>query len=122
MALTLTIVQGASWGNVNLYHPRDLSAGTARGQIRSDYLDRAGTLLADFTFLPLTFGLVSVNDGTPVSRTMVSPRLTGTATANIPYLDGASWVWDIFVDLGAETIEIASGNIIVVPRVTGGRL
>lgn len=117
--MDITIVQGADWQNVNFYHPRDLSAGIAKGQIRSNYLDKFGVLYAEFVFLPLTFGLVTTaSSNIPVGRTIIAPRISAAKTAKVPHTTNKLWFYDIFVQLGAETIEIGRGMVAVVPRVT----
>jgi hypothetical protein len=115
----IAIVQGQTWESVQFFYPGDLSGGTARGQIRTDYLSRSGRLLAEFEFLPLVYGLVtSVTIVTPSPRTIIAPKLDRDRTIHLPIPTTNLWVYDIFVDIGTRSIQIGEGKVSVKPRVT----
>lgn len=114
----ITIIQGASWNETKFYYPGDISAGTAKGQIRTNMLDKSGALLAEFTFLPIVYGQVTVGTNPPVDRSIIFPQLSAAQTAAIAYNPNKLWVYDIFVSIGSQTIDIARGTVTVQPRVT----
>lgn len=117
-SLDLTIVQGANFAGVVFYYPRDLSAGVAKGQIRTNYLSKGGQLIASFNFLPLVYGQVVLSAATPpVDRTIIAPILSAATTATIPY-SNKKYFYDIFATLGTERLEIARGFVSIVPSVT----
>lgn len=117
--LDITIVQGATWEDVKLYFPGDLSLGVARGQIRSDYLTKGGVLYCNIEFLPLVYGSVVLPNTTqPVSRTIISPWLSAAKTASLPVPTKQKWLYDIFILMPERSIKIAEGWVTVMPSVT----
>jgi hypothetical protein len=118
--LDIIITQGASWEDAKFYRPEDLSLGTAKGQIRTDYLSNGGKLIAEFEFYPLTYGSVLwPGSATSVDRTIIIPKLSAEITAAIP-VGRRYWVYDIFVGLGLKSYLIAGGKVVVNRRVTEG--
>jgi hypothetical protein len=117
--LDLSIVQGDSWGgDVNIYYAQDLTGYALKGQIRSDYRDRAGVLYADFDFEPLTYSSVSINGATPAMRAVIRPRLSKVKTAAIPIPRKNLWYYDIFAISALASVLIVSGRVSIFGSVT----
>jgi hypothetical protein len=127
----LAIYQGATYKSLVFFHPQDLSLWTPRGQIRTNWLRLDGELLADFLFLPLTFGTV-VLSGLPHDRTTIVPILSHQITQLIPAtrpvlnneapkVGKNAWVYDLELvsPSGSEVLKLARGLVEVLPEATG---
>jgi hypothetical protein len=116
--LDIEIFQGESWQGPNIYFAQDLTGYVPKGQIRSDYRDRAGILYADLDFDPITYSSVSINGAAAVMRSVIRPRLSKVKTAAIPLPRQSQWYYDIFAVSASSSIPIVSGRVSVVGGVT----
>lgn len=71
-----SVKQGSSFTITFLYEG-DYRLWQAKGQIRNDYLGKGGTLVGDFSFLPLTY-----NEET--NKTTIVCNLKASVTKNMP--------------------------------------
>jgi hypothetical protein len=93
----LAVVQGKTYAKLDLRFPGDRSLWLPRAQIRRRwyYKEEGADPLAEFSFLPLVYDVLS-------DKTLVSPRLSADVTAAIPpskYQEGGdltgAYVWDL---------------------------
>ena len=124
------IYQGNTFNDVTFYYRDiDLSTYTPAGEIRTTYLEKAGTLLATFSFSPLVFASVTVGSET-FNATIIVPRLSAAQTSAIPStLPRASdssafaagitgWTYDIKLVGGTEAELVVRGFVEVFPQTT----
>ena len=123
---------GESQSTLDFYYQNvDLTTWTPSGEIRTDYLENTNsTVLATFSFDPLTFGSVTVGSDT-FNATTVRPKLTSAQTLAIPSppieLTSTAtpsvginvWVYDIkLTSPTGEVLILARGHVQVVRNVT----
>ena len=131
------VEQGATFRKVSLLHERDLTAWTAKGEIKNNYDNAGGETLGEFSFEPLEFKTVTICNE-PRTRTVIIPFLSSEITEDLglkwteakmtnrqyqreePIVGKNAWVYDIYVKDAAATeiIRIAQGFIEVDLRVT----
>ena len=124
------IEQGETLNNLAFYYQEvDVSDHVPTGEIRDNYFDPGGTVLATFSFDPLTFASVTVGTDT-FNATIIKPTLTDAQTQAIPLtplpltssqgIVGLTvWVYDIkLTSPGGDVIILARGHVQVVPDVT----
>lgn len=125
----LSIYQGENFESLTLHYPEDLSTWLPRGQIRKNYLYKQGSLLANFSFKPIIWAEVLVEENLSF-RTIVIPTLSHLITASLPipkprgdsnFKPGSNcWVYDIELikpDL-SSSIKLVRGYVEVIPEVT----
>jgi hypothetical protein len=115
------ILQGATWsGVVSFYISEDLSLGTPKGQIRTNYLHAGGMTIADFDFAPITYSPISLPGwSTPQLRSAIIPSLSAVKAAAISIpAEGNYFYYDMFVVMPTRVIKVARGRVEVLPRVT----
>lgn len=124
------IIQGSTLDWLRFYYPDDISDWSPRGQIRNNYAYLAGEVLADFSFEPLVYGIVTYPDLTTANKTIIIPTLTDIQTSALPatreissyYLRKVGvtrWVYDIELEsTTGRVIKISSGTVEVKPEIT----
>jgi hypothetical protein len=126
----LAIYQGGTFESLFILHPSDLTGWGIRGQVRSNYLQNAGIVYADFVFAPLVFAPTVVNLLT-VNRTTIQPIIPAAVTKLIPLTRPVSedepakvgkhyWVYDLELiePIGSRIIKLARGLVACIPEVT----
>lgn len=126
------ILQGADFALTILYPDQDLTAYTPAGQIRKNYLYLNGELLANFSFDPLVYGVVTFPaTGQTGNATTIIARLNNTITKALPIpilresknskntVGVNSWVYDIELQSPtSEILKLVKGLVEVCPEVT----
>lgn len=125
------IRQGETLNYLTFYYPADVSTYTPRGEIRDNYADNSGTLLASFTFDPLVYANVTLPGGGSGFRTVIIPKLSATVTESIPFTQNRTsasdaviigrnvYVYDIELEsTGGDVIRLAYGWVEIIPEVT----
>lgn len=120
-----SIRQGATYDIATFYYPEDISDWTPRGQIRK--LPHS-PVLAEFSFLPLTFTTVTLPDQTTGDRTVIVPILSASQTTLLPTtslfgsltVEGFNvWCYDIELESPiGKVIKLSSGQVKVISEVT----
>lgn len=114
-----SIRRGADWDRVQYFLHEDYSGWTPKGQVRTDYLDRPNDLLAEFSFLPLSFATITIPGRPPFQATTIIPSLAAAQTKLIPTPPrGQSWVYDIFLSQGTKRLFVIGGTVGILPEVT----
>lgn len=124
------IYQGVTFNSVTFYYrDLDLSAYSPLGQIRDNYAESNGQILATFSFSPLTYGSVTVGTET-FNATIIQPILTASETLNIPstaqrssedapFFAGLNgWVYDIKLIDTNQTVIVVRGFVEVIRDVS----
>ena len=124
------ILQGATFSVIFNYFG-DVSNHTPRGQIKTDYAINNGDLLANFTFSPLLYQLITKSDGTQEWATVITAKLTDEVTQAMPIPTLRSlpsdkitvgtnvYVYDVELESPTgEVIRLAQGYVEVLPEVT----
>ena len=124
------IKQGETFNYVTFFYPDDVSSYTPRGEIRDNYADSGGNLLATFTFDPLVYANVTLPGGGMDFRTIIIPSLSAATTETIPFTQNRKtvndpvivgrnvYVYDIELELAGTVIKLAYGWVEVLPEVT----
>lgn len=123
------ILQCQTMNEVTFYlRDKDVSTYIPTGEIRDDYLENGGNLLATFSFEPIVFGSVTIN-GETFDASTIKPLLSSSQTQLIPatFPRNAScpliatvnaYVYDIKLTGIDETIIPVRGLVEVLPIVT----
>lgn len=124
------IIQCQTLNEITFYlRDKDVSTYTPSGEIRDDYLDNQGNLLATFSFEPIVFGSVTIN-GETFDASVIKPTLTAVETRAIPatfprynsstkLVQGINaYVYDLKLEGATETIIPTRGLVEVLPVVT----
>ncbi len=119
-----SIEQGATFDWLIFKTTIDYSTYTPRGQIKTDFTENEGEILADFSFAPITFGSIVIG-GVTTTGSIIQPLLTDEETGLIPAIpvlrtssDQAAipglnvYVYDIFLDSPTgEAVKFARGFV-----------
>lgn len=120
------IRQGATFDSLVILWPDDdLTDWTPRGQIRTNYVDASGVVLAEFTFADLTFGPETI-DGTTANYTRILPSLSASETQAISappkaltedFIPGSNcWVYDIEIESPDGVVKRLVEGVVTVSR------
>jgi hypothetical protein len=132
------IEQGSDYTILDLYvedeDGEDYTTYTPKGQIRDNYPDNGGVVLAEFEFLPIVYGVFTLPTVPSITGNFfkVSPRLSAAVTQLIPSPSKTRatvddpvkvgrnvWVYDIELHLGGKVPpKIAMGWVEVTREVT----
>jgi hypothetical protein len=111
------IQSGADWQAISFFVREDVTLWLPVGQIRTDYLDKQNTLIADLQFLPLVYGAVTLPGKPPFNATTIAPKLLAAITKDMPAAN-KPYVYDIFLVKGLERRFLVGGAAQVLPEVT----
>ncbi|MBW4597864.1 MAG: hypothetical protein KME46_34405 [Brasilonema angustatum HA4187-MV1] len=129
------IEQGANFRKVTFMLDRDLTGWTVRGEIRTDYRENNGLVIAEFDFDPLEYKPVVIC-GMAVQRSLVIPTLSSSVTTSMgtewvsrrmtqrrnasdqPQIGRNVWVYDVAAFTTGERMRISQGFLEVDLEVT----
>lgn len=123
------IYQGVTYECLTVFvHNQDLSSYTPIAQIRDNFAEDGGNVLATFSFALPTFGEVTLN-GNTFNATVLMPTLTAAQTelipstletpAGTPLLAGVNGhVYDIKLVSGSRIVPVSRGFVQVIRDVS----
>ena len=125
-----TIRQGETYDQVFVYFSGDFTSFIPKGEIRTNFADKEGELLASFTFPSLVFGEFNLGEGLEGSYTLVRPQLSADVTRSLPlhrqrtvrakYAPGRNcWVLDLMLMDDNNIVRASAVRYVeVLPSVT----
>jgi hypothetical protein len=129
-----SIQQGSSFDWLVFYYPEDISTWLPRGQIRTNYAQKGGELIAEFDFDLLVYASQTI-DGVTAFRTKIRPKLSATQTEAMNFnlrtrkssdeiaVPGRNvWVYDIELEhpTNGTVIKLSRGFVEVELETTTG--